>query len=132
MFIRTRPNVKFIRKLPVLYWLACSPAQFYLLTRLCGITCQNVVLSVSNIYKIVFTRVVGTKGKRIICTPEKLGSWYLGITHFPCSRRGYTCMRCITIILNNKIHLSEYKRLLRHVSVISYSHLQEALIYKYM
>ena len=121
MVAGTRPIVTFILTLPILYWVACSSAKFYLLTRLYGITCQNVVLSVSNIFKkkTAFTRVIGTTEKRIICTPEKLGTWELGITYVPCSGRGYTCMRCINNTLNNKFHLSTYKSLLRHVSVIS-------------
>jgi len=80
MVRRTRPIVMFMRTLPVLYCVACSSAVFYLLTRLYGITCQNLVISVSNIYKIAFTILFGTTEKRIICTPEKLGSWNLGIT----------------------------------------------------
>ena len=132
MVRRKRLIVTFMLTLPVLCWVACSSAKFFLLSRLHGITYQNAVLSVSNIYKTTFTIVVGTTEERIICTPEKLGGWYLGITYVPCSGRGYTCMRCITNTLNNTFHLSTYKRLFRHVSVISYCHLQEALVCKYM
>jgi len=122
MVRRTRPIVTFTRTLPLLYWLARSSTKFYLITRLYGITCQNVVISASNIYKIALFE---TTEKRIICTPEKLGSWDLGMTHVPCSGRGYTCkcLPCITNTMNNKCHLSKYNSLLRNISVISFSHL---------
>jgi hypothetical protein len=94
--------------------------KFYLLTTLYGITYKIVVLSVSSIYKIAFTRVVGTMEKRIICTPEKLGSRDFGITHVPCSIRGYTCMHYITNTPYNRIyvHALYYQHTVQQVSLV--------------